>query len=118
MKKLCISILVGFGLLTSSTGLASAGIVDSLFGEILVGIKSMKDLTCDDLEKIAKGAELKNEYGGTFKVIKASKSGKVSSSRAEISCRMSVWLDDGSKGPMLVTVSDEDGERFYTFQME
>jgi len=36
------------------------------------GLTSIKDTTCSDFQKEAKGAKLKNMFGGEFEVLKVS----------------------------------------------
>jgi len=60
-----------------------------------MSISSIAETSCDDVQKNAKGAKLKNALGGSFKVLKVSNSREISRSRNKLVCIGDVKLDGG-----------------------
>jgi YidC/Oxa1 family membrane protein insertase len=83
------------------------------------GFTSIEDTTCNDLQKEAKGSELKNQFGGEFKVLKVSNSREISRTKDKLVCIGDLKLDNGdSNSELRMELTYEDGEFWIQFTQE
>ena len=78
-------------------------------------IRSIAETSCDDIQKNAKGAKLKNALGGEFKVLKVSNSREISRTRNKLVCIGDVKLDGGrNNNPKLRMELTLEDNQFWT----
>ena len=80
-----------------------------------ISISSIAETSCDDVQKNAKGAKLKNALGGEFKVLKVSNSREISRTRNKLVCIGDVKLDGGrNNNPKLRMELTLEDNQFWT----
>ena len=83
------------------------------------GLTSIEDTTCTDFQEEAKGAKLKNQFGGEFKVLKVSNSREISRTKDKLVCIGDLKLDNGvSNSKLRMELTNEDGELWYQYKQE
>lgn len=93
------------------------GYLDEFLSEVKLGTTEFADMNCDDISSIAKGKELKNLIGATFKIIKVSNVVQISKSRKNLICSGQAMFDNAQTSKIKMTVfKDEDGDIFYQFE--
>jgi len=80
------------------------------------GLTSIEDTTCTDFQEEAKGAKLKNLFGGEFKVLKVSNSREISRTKDKLVCIGDLKLDNGvSNSKLRMELTNEDGEFWFKY---
>ena len=80
---------------------------------------SISDATCSDVEKDAKGAKLKNNFGGTFKVLQVKNSKEISRSSNKLVCVGDLKLDNGNDNSRLrMELTLEDNKFWYRYSVQ
>ena len=83
------------------------------------GLTSIEDTSCTDFQEEAKGAKLKNQFGGEFKVLKVSNSKEISRTKDKLVCIGDLKLDNGvSNSKLRMELTNEDGELWYQYTQE
>ena len=83
------------------------------------GLTSIEDTTCTDFQEEAKGAKLKNLFGGEFKVLKVSNSIEISRTKDKLVCIGDLKLDNGvSNSKLRMELTNEDGKLWYQYKQE
>ena len=83
------------------------------------GLTSIEDTTCEDFQKKAKGAKLKNLVGVEFKVLKVSNSREISRTKDKLVCIGDLRLDNGvSNTKLRMELRNEDGKFWYQYKQE
>ena len=83
------------------------------------GITSIEDATCSEVAKNAKGTELKNIFGGEFKVISVTNSIEISRTKDKLVCLGDLRLDNGVENTKLrMELKKEDDQLWFNYQQE
>ncbi len=83
----------------------------------LLGITSISEATCNDLQKQAKGVILKNVFGGEFKVLQVKNSKEILRTKDKLVCVGDLKLDSGNDNTKLrMEVSNEDGQMWTKYK--
>ena len=80
---------------------------------------SIKDTTCIKMQREAKGAKLKNNFGGTFKILDVTNSKEISRTADKLVCLGDLKLDNGRRNSKLrMELTEEDGGFWYSYKEE
>ena len=108
--------LLFWGLIAAGFWAYSTGRLDSWIAQFELSDKSISEIQCEELAKVARGQTLQNVFGTSFRVLKVSSVSKVSSTNTQLTCRAKVLLDTGDQRNMTIKVKEVDGQRFYEFR--
>jgi len=80
---------------------------------------SIADTTCIKMQREAKGAKLKNNFGGTFKILDVTNSKEISRTLDKLVCLGDLKLDNGRRNSKLrMELTEEDGGFWYSYKEE
>tara|TARA_B100000767_G_C19605121_1_gene467391 strand:+ start:383 stop:874 length:492 start_codon:yes stop_codon:yes gene_type:complete len=89
------------------------------FDGYVSSFSSISDAKCSEVEKNAKGAELKNLFGGTFKVLQVKNSREISRTKDKLVCLGDVRLNNGNDNSQLRMELTLEGNQFwYKYSVE
>jgi len=111
MKKLLLIGLIAAGYWTYSTGM-----LDSWVAQAELENKSLTDITCEDLGRVAKGQSLQNMFGAQFRILELTELRKVSSSASEVTCRAKALMSNGDQSVLTIKISLVNGEKYFEFR--
>ena len=93
------------------------GSIDEFLSKVKLETTEIVDMNCDDIASIAKGKELKNLIGATFKIIKVKDVVQLSKSRQDLISSGQAMFDNAQISKIQMKVfKDEDGDMFYQFE--
>ena len=80
---------------------------------------SIEETTCSDVQKNAKGTELKNAFGGTFEVLDVRNSKEISRSKDKLVCLGDLRLDNGdSDSKLRMELTFDDNQFWYRYEVQ
>ena len=96
-----------------------AMIDNGVFDGYVSSYSSISDAKCSEVEKNAKGTELKNLFGGTFKVLQVKNSREISRTKDKLVCLGDLRLSNGNDNSKLRMELTLEGNQFwYKYSVE
>jgi hypothetical protein len=118
VKKISFKLTVIILLIIFFTFIFYGDSISRFYSEMKIFSKDIANMTCNDVQKFAKGGKLTNMFGGTSKILQVKNVKELSKNNNEIICIGDVTLDNAINSKLRMKIWEEDEDFWYEFSLD
>jgi len=118
VKKISFKLTVIILLIIFFTFIFYGDSISRFYSEMKIFSKDIASMTCNDVQKFAKGEKLTNMFGGTSKILQIKNVKELSKNNNEITCIGDVTLDNAINSKLRMKIWEEDENFWYEFSLD